>query len=204
MQPSIKEPILLCYLSKIITLFCFYLLTVLTLTQLRKNGHRLKQLEENLDVIPISFFCAMIYDFLYWFSYSTLLHNITPTSVQATNIYLDRGYRGPKLVNGVKIHTPKPDKNITKKRNRHKRRAAIEPVIGHLKNDYRLNRNFLKGIIGDEINVLLSTTAMNFKRDMNLWKQGLNNWAKFLLEITPLIFHTQISKLTFWGSTIYT
>lgn len=120
------------------------------------------------------------------------------TNTQAENIYLDRGYRGPKVVNGVNIHTPKPDKNITKtKRNRHKRRAAIEPVIGHLKSDYRLNRNFLKGIIGDEINVLLSAAAMNFKRVMNLWKQRLNNWAKFLLEIIWANFYTQNSKSTF-------
>ena len=120
------------------------------------------------------------------------------TNTQAENIYLDRGYRGPKLVNGVNIHTPKPNKNITKtKRNKHKRRAAIEPVIGHLKSDYRLNRNFLKGIIGDEINVLLSAAAMNFKRVMNLWKQRFNNWAEFLLEIIRFTFYTQTLKLTF-------
>ena len=120
------------------------------------------------------------------------------TNTQAENIYLDRGYRGPKLVNGVNIHTPKPNKNITKtKRNKHKRRAAIEPVIGHLKSDYRLNRNFLKGIIGDEINVLLSAAAMNFKRVMNLWKQRFNNWAEFLLEIIRFTFYTQTLTLTF-------
>ena len=113
---------------------------------------------------------------------------------EARDIYLDRGYRGPKEINGINIHTPKPDKNITKtKRNRHKRRAAIEPVIGHLKSDYRMNRNFLKGIIGDEINVLLSASAMNFKRVMNLWKQRLNNWVVNLLEKIWLpLFYNQI------------
>jgi hypothetical protein len=35
-----------------------------------------------------------------------------------------------------------------------KRRAAIEPIIGHLKSDFRLSRNLLKGQVGDEINVL--------------------------------------------------
>lgn len=121
------------------------------------------------------------------------------TGNQATNIYLDRGYRGPKFVNGVNIHTPKPDKNITKtKRNRHKRRAAIEPVIGHLKSDYRLNRNFLKGITGDEINVLLAAAAMNFKRVINLWKQRLNNWASFLLEkVWSILYCLQNLKMTF-------
>jgi IS5 family transposase len=36
-----------------------------------------------------------------------------------------------------------------------KRRAAIEPIIGHLKSDFRLSRNLLKGQVGDEINVLI-------------------------------------------------
>ncbi len=121
------------------------------------------------------------------------------TGNQATNIYLDRGYRGPKLVNGVNIHTPKPDKNITKtKRNRHKRRAAIEPIIGHLKSDYRMNRNFLKGVIGDEMNVLLAASAMNFKRVINLWKQRLNNWVEKLLgNIWLTLFCNQLLKSTF-------
>ena len=91
---------------------------------------------------------------------------------------------------------PKPDKYITKtKRKRHSRRAAIEPVIGHLKSDYRMNRNFLKGVIGDEMNVLLSAAAMNFKRVMNLWKQRLIN---FILKIVfETLFYNQGLKLTF-------
>ena len=72
--------------------------------------------------------------------------------------------------------------NITKtKRRRRSRRAAIEPVIGHLKSDYRMNRNFLKGVIRDEMNVLLSAATMNFKQVMNLWKQRLIN---IILKIT--------------------
>lgn len=85
-------------------------------------------------------------------------------------IFADRGYRGPQQVNSVIIHTPKPQTNITKaQRKQHCRRAAIEPVIGHLKHDYRLIRNFLKGTVGDAINLMMSAAAMNFKRVMNLW-----------------------------------
>jgi hypothetical protein len=40
-----------------------------------------------------------------------------------------------------------------KKRKLCKRRAAIEPIIGHLKSDFSLSRNLLKGQVGDEINV---------------------------------------------------
>jgi len=125
-----------------------------------------------------------------------LEQHIRLTDNHAKNIFVDRGYRGPKTINETNVCTPKPDKNISKtKRKRHGRRAAIEPVIGHLKSDYRMNRNFLKGVMGDEINVLLSAAAMNFKRVMNLWKQGLiNSILKFVFET---LIYNQGLKLTF-------
>jgi IS5 family transposase len=99
---------------------------------------------------------------------------------QPKNIFLDRGYRGPKKINNTILHTPKPDKNITKaKRKGHKQRAAIEPIIGHLKQDYRMIKNYLKGTIGDAINLMLAAAAMNFKRMMNKWK----NQSDFLFQI---------------------
>ena len=93
-------------------------------------------------------------------------------------VFVDRGYRGIKEYKGAAIHVPKPDENITKeKRKRHSKRAAIEPVIGHLKQDYRLCRNFLKGILGDNMNVILAAAAMNFKRRINLWRtEEIRRW----------------------------
>ena len=91
--------------------------------------------------------------------------------------FVDRGYRGIKQVRGTLIHTPKafdPQLSLYKQQKMKKgfqRRAAIEPRIGHLKSDYRLSRNFYKGIFGDNINVMLAAAAMNFKRMMNIWKQ---------------------------------
>lgn len=65
-----------------------------------------------------------------------------------------------------------PDKDITKaQRKKHSKRAAIEPVISHLKQDYRLCRNYLKGIPGDNMNLILAAAAMNFKRRINLCVQ---------------------------------
>jgi hypothetical protein len=56
-------------------------------------------------------------------------------------------------------------------------------VIGHLKSDYRLARNYLKGIMGDEINILMAAAAMNFKRVMNLWlTEAIFRW-KLILKI---------------------
>ena len=87
-------------------------------------------------------------------------------------VFADRGYAGKTQYETTKIYTPKPDPNITEEqRKKHSKRAAIEPIIGHLKKGYRLNRNYLKGITGDGINVLLAAAAMNFKRVMNLWKK---------------------------------
>jgi transposase, IS5 family len=120
---------------------------------------------------------------------------------EAKNIFLDRGYRGPKMINSTALHTPKPDKNITTtKRKKHKRRAAIEPVIGHLKYDYRMIRNYLKGTVGDAMNVILAAAAMNFKRMMNKWKVALIFWLlkmlRFFSLYTQLIFAPKV-KMTF-------
>jgi transposase, IS5 family len=105
------------------------------------------------------------------------------TGIKASDVFVDRGYRGARLDNTI-VNVPKPDKNISQvKRKRFRRRAAIEPVIGHLKHDYRMIRNYLKGSSGDAMNLLLSAAAMNFKRAMNLWKQGIS---------VPLLFLTII------------
>jgi len=103
---------------------------------------------------------------------------------QPKNIFLDRGYRGPKKINDTALHTPKPELNITKrKRNQYKRRAAIEPVIGHLKHDYRMIRNYLKGTTGDAINVMLAAAAMNFKRVMNKWSRIIFLLQKIIAQV---------------------
>lgn len=100
------------------------------------------------------------------------------TGLQAKNTFVDRGYKGISKVNQTNILVPKPDKNISKeKRKGHSRRAAIEPVIGHLKSNYRMGRNYLKGIVGDQINVLMAAAAMNFKRVINLWlTEAIYRW----------------------------
>ena len=91
----------------------------------------------------------------------------------------DRGYVGKKEVNGVTISIPgKELKRDTKyqkekKREKFRRRAAIEPVIGHLKSDHRMETNYLKGFIGDEINLLMAASAFNCKKWMNNFIQLL-------------------------------
>jgi IS5 family transposase len=116
-------------------------------------------------------------------------------------IFADRGYRGPKKVNDVNVHTPKPQTNITlAQRKQHCRRAAIEPVIGHLKQDYRLIRNYLKGTVGDQINLMMSAAAMNFKRVINLWLTEAKNYWQLIWNIIAAIYWNNYAlnkKMTF-------
>lgn len=84
----------------------------------------------------------------------------------------DRGYRGKRIVDGTRIEMPKkPGKRASayekrKARKRFRKRAGIEPVIGHLKSDFRLLRNYLKGSVGDSINLMLAAASYNFKKLM--------------------------------------
>lgn len=86
----------------------------------------------------------------------------------------DRGYRGVSQVMGVRIvipGTPKKSDSYRQKKKKHRlfcNRAAIEPTIGHIKSDYRMWRNFLKGMLGDSINAMLAAAAFNFKRAVRL------------------------------------
>ena len=81
-------------------------------------------------------------------------------------VSVDRGYRGNTQIGATQVQIPKPfnDKKQTKYQQKklkeaHRKRAAIEPVIGHLKTDHRLGRNFYKGIIGDNINIMLAAAG---------------------------------------------
>lgn len=84
----------------------------------------------------------------------------------------DRGYRGKKEVNGTQIlipDTPKASDSYYRKRKKRDlfcKRAGIEPTISHVKHDFRMGRNFYKGVFGDNINVMLAAAAYNFKRAM--------------------------------------
>ena len=60
-----------------------------------------------------------------------------------------------------------------------RRRAAIEPVIGHLKEDHRMGRNYLTGRPGDRINAVLAAAGYNFSL--------LLRWFEELLRVLSLI-----------------
>jgi len=102
----------------------------------------------------------------------------------------DRGYRGRSKIDNTRIHIPKPPrKNASKAiqaemRKRFQRHAAIEPVIGHLKSDHRLKRNFLKEFTDDQINLLMSAAAFNFKkwmREVYFWLANIRQMFSWMM-----------------------
>lgn len=78
--------------------------------------------------------------------------------------YVDRGYKGHG-VNGSTIWVAGAKRGVTASiKKKLKRRNAVEPVIGHMKNDGRLGRNFLKGEAGDAVNALLCGAGYNLRK----------------------------------------
>jgi IS5 family transposase len=67
--------------------------------------------------------------------------------------------------------TPHPNSKESWFRNALKKRAAIEPVIGHLKCDHRMDRCRYKGNTGDTVNVVWATLAWNTKKIVHLHRK---------------------------------
>ena len=81
------------------------------------------------------------------------------------NVYVDLGYRGVDADNPtVSIkHRGKAKRLTEQERRLLKRRQAIEPIIGHLKADHRMDRCHLKGQSGDAIHAVLCAAGYNIK-----------------------------------------
>jgi transposase, IS5 family len=79
---------------------------------------------------------------------------------------VDRGYRGHGIdQEGCRVWIAGAKRGVTVAiRKKLKRRNAMEPVIGHMKADGRLARNFLKGSRGDAMNALLCVTGHNLRK----------------------------------------
>jgi IS5 family transposase len=87
------------------------------------------------------------------------------TGRKASELFVDKGYRGHNYKGEAAVHISGAKKNISKTLKRWlKRRASIEPVIGHAKDESRLGRNHLKGVEGDMMNALLAGCGQNIRR----------------------------------------
>jgi IS5 family transposase len=96
--------------------------------------------------------------------------------VELERILVDAGYRGHNapLTHRFRIYTAGQKRRMTPAIKREmRRRAAIEPVIGHLKNEHRMRRNYLAHAQGDAINAILAAVGYNFRL--------LLKWLRLLL-----------------------
>ena len=76
---------------------------------------------------------------------------------------VDKGYRGHSYPNKFRVWISGQVRRVTKSiRREMKRRAAVEPVIGHVKAEHRMERNYLKGRDGDRTNAVLAAAGYNF------------------------------------------
>jgi transposase, IS5 family len=93
-------------------------------------------------------------------------------------LHADAGYRGHNAPPEYKfkVYTAKQKRRVTPQIKREmRRRSAIEPVIGHLKNEHRMDRNYLAGRDGDASNAILAAVGYNFRR--------LIRWLTLLLAL---------------------
>ena len=121
------------------------------------------------------------------------------TDIRARAVIVDRGYRGRKFVDGTEVLVPgraahgQSRAKSAAMRKRFRRRAAIEPVISHLKADFRLLRCFLKGFQGDQLNLMLAAAAWNFRKWMRLF---VLFWLRFLCSLFTQNFPLSLQRIT--------
>jgi transposase, IS5 family len=98
--------------------------------------------------------------------------------------HVDAGYRGHNAPSEYKfkVYTSWQKRRVTPAIKREmKRRAAVEPVIGHTKEEHRMGRNYLAGRHGDANNAVLAAAGYNFRR--------LIRWlSDFLRLVLALLF----------------
>ena len=101
-------------------------------------------------------------------------------------LHTDAGYRGHNAPPEYKfkIYTSKQKRRVTPAIKREmRRRSAVEPVIGHLKDEHRLGRNYLAGRRGDANNAVLAAAGYNFRR--------LIRWLRILLRLFLAVIFAQ-------------
>lgn len=119
-----------------------------------------------------------------------------------TSAVTDRGFRGAEIVEGVKIEIPtngRGNSKYQKAKNRAKfrKRAGIEPVIGHMKHDHRMIRNYLKGVAGDLNNALLAAIGFNLKKKLNQIKATIHSLFNFANTVSFHNVNWKYAKITF-------
>ena len=93
------------------------------------------------------------------------VNQFLPENTSLKDVYVDKGYKGHGVTNLNVYMDQKKSKKHTKSMWKWiLRRAAIEPVIGHMKNDGGAKRNHLLGKQGDEINAMMMAIGQNLRK----------------------------------------
>jgi IS5 family transposase len=123
------------------------------------------------------------------------------TGVEPRRIHVDKGYRGHTHPNKFRVWISGQVRRVTAAiRREMKHRAACEPVIGHVKIDHRMDRNYLTGRDGDRANAILAAAGYNFRR-LRRWLEEL---LRALFQITRLQLPTAILRLNQASSAFFT
>ena len=86
------------------------------------------------------------------------------TGIETRRIHVDKGYRGHNHAQKFRVWISGQVRRVTATiRREMRRRAAVEPVIGHMKAEHRMGRNYLKGRHGDRCNAVLAAAGYNFR-----------------------------------------
>jgi IS5 family transposase len=110
------------------------------------------------------------------------------TGVTVRRIHVDKGYRGHSYPNRFKVWISGQVRRVTKAiRREMRRRAAVEPVIGHVKDDHRMRRNHLKGRAGDRTNAILAAAGYNFSLLLRWLGEFLRALLLALLGLAPTL-----------------
>jgi transposase, IS5 family len=105
------------------------------------------------------------------------------TGIEVKRGHVDKGYRGHNHPHKFRIWISGQVRRTTAAIKREmKRRAAIEPVIGHVKAEHRMDRNYLKGHEGDRINAVLAAAGYNFSLLLRWLAELLCAWIRLLTD----------------------
>ena len=111
---------------------------------------------------------------------ATLTSTESNTGIPIRDVYVDKGYRGHDYTGGAQIHVAgqSSQRCSRSERRRRRRRSAIEPKIGHLKSDHRMDRCFLAGLRGDAINAVLAAAGANLRKLLRRFFFALICWLR--------------------------
>lgn len=103
---------------------------------------------------------------------------------ELSRILADAGYRGHNAPEShkLRVFTSGQKRRLTPAIKRQmRRRSAVEPVIGHLKSEHRMDRNYLAGEQGDAVNAVLAAAGYNFSLLLRWFRQLLCLFAALFL-----------------------